>query len=173
VDRLFGLGSLAALACRSPRMVRTRLSSPALATMPWEYPPGLVRKCSIGLTETSATATAAHSRPIARQASPHSGREIPSSPRRLNFATCPSAVAITTLFVATPVPEDSYKRRRCWSVWRRVYKLFNPWRKLLSEERQEKTVQPALGICTDPRATAPQLHAALSRSSAAFLDVSC
>jgi hypothetical protein len=39
---------LAALAWRRPQMVRTRLSSPALAflTMPWKYPPGLVRKCS-------------------------------------------------------------------------------------------------------------------------------
>jgi hypothetical protein len=75
--------ALAAFACRSPQIVRTRLSAPALAlaTMPWKYPPGDVRKCPAGLAETSATATAAHSRPIARQASPQSGREIPISPR--------------------------------------------------------------------------------------------
>ena len=37
------LRTLRALACRSPQIVRTRLSSPALAlaTMPWKYPPGL------------------------------------------------------------------------------------------------------------------------------------
>jgi hypothetical protein len=58
--------SLAAFACRSPQIVRIRVNSPAFAfiTMPWKYPPGLVRKCSAGLAETSATATAAHSRPV-------------------------------------------------------------------------------------------------------------
>src|SRR3954462_7826816 len=43
--------ALAAFACRKPQMVRTRVSSPALAlvTMPWKDPLGLVRKCSAGL----------------------------------------------------------------------------------------------------------------------------
>src|SRR3954464_13465588 len=72
--------SLAAFAWRKPQMVRTRLSSPALAflTMPWKYPPGDVRKCSDGLAETRPTAAAAHSRPMARQASPQSGRQAAS-----------------------------------------------------------------------------------------------
>jgi hypothetical protein len=43
--------ALVAFACRSPQIVRARFSSPALAflTMPWKYPPGLVRKCAAGL----------------------------------------------------------------------------------------------------------------------------
>src|SRR5689334_12726939 len=69
-------------------MVRTRLSSPALAlaTMPWKYPPGDVRKCSAGLAETSATATAAHSRPIAKQAQGLIGERL--------LATAQSALAL-------------------------------------------------------------------------------
>ena len=56
--------------------MRSRCNSPALAlaTMPWKQPPGEVWKCSASLVETIASATAASSRPIARQASPHSVR---------------------------------------------------------------------------------------------------
>src|SRR4051794_742426 len=62
----FAACSLAALACRSPQIVRTRLSSPALATMPWKYPPGDVRKCSVlQLSFSFSSGTEAASFPVA------------------------------------------------------------------------------------------------------------
>ena len=61
-----------------------RLSSPAFAfaTMPWKYPPAVVRKCAGSLVETMAIAIAACSRPMARQASPHSDFDTSRSDRR-------------------------------------------------------------------------------------------
>ena len=69
---------------RSAHKVRSRFNSPilALVTMPWKYPPAVVRKCSGSLVETIPIAIAAYSRPMARHASPHSDFDTSRSDRR-------------------------------------------------------------------------------------------
>jgi hypothetical protein len=72
-----------------PQIVRAR-SSPlvfAFATMQSKYPPGVDRKCVLGLAETMAMPIAACSWPMAMQASPHSDFETPSSPRNQSAAS--------------------------------------------------------------------------------------
>ena len=93
---------------RSAQIVRLRCRSPALAfsTMPWKYPPAEVRKCAGSFVETMATAIAACSRPIVRQASPHSDFDTSRSDRRKapDLARSGSAAADRASIVAPAAP---------------------------------------------------------------------
>jgi hypothetical protein len=69
-----------------------KIEPPALAfaTMPWEYPPGVERKCAAGLAETYGDRNRRLLGPITTQASPHSGLDTLRSWRSQSAASTTS-----------------------------------------------------------------------------------